>query len=166
MTFIRTLSAAGLLAIGLTTPALADDRAAGTLIGAGVGAVIGHQIDGRTGAVIGGAIGAVAGNAIARDDDRDGRYRHNTGYYQQVHYAPPPRVVYQPVYYEQPRVVYQPVYPRHRVEYRPVKVVYKQGHAHGHDKRGWHDRDDRRDDRRDGGWRDRDGHRGHDNRWR
>jgi hypothetical protein len=63
-----------------------DNHAAGTILGAIGGAILGSAIAGRgshgAGAVIGGVGGAVAGNAIAGSND----HPCPTGYY----YAPPP----------------------------------------------------------------------------
>lgn len=106
-----TAAAAALLA----SPVQADDRTTGALIGASIGAVVGHQIDGRNGALIGGALGAVAGSQLAADR-QDHRYRQRV--------AVQPVVTYQPVRHA--RVSYQPVvsYPA-VVTYQPVKVKYK-----------------------------------------
>lgn len=156
--------AAGLLALGLASPAVAGsgDAVVGAVVGAGFGAAIGHSIDGRQGALLGSAIGAVAGTAIATDTDRrdrDGHYHSRDyrdvryvqpeyRYVEPVHYRPAPPVVYQPVYvtpayypagYYAPRAV--------KVKYRYYDDDYRHGrghwkHRHGHDDRRWrHGRD-------------------------
>ncbi len=85
---IKSLMTAGLAVVSFT-PSLAaaqncqerhDNRVAGTVIGAGVGALLGGAISGgRTGGVIvGGVGGAVAGNAIAGSSTNCG---NQYGYY-------------------------------------------------------------------------------------
>jgi hypothetical protein len=63
----------------------------GGAIGAGTGAIIGHNSHGRTagGALIGGAVGALAGGAIGDAQDRDERSRSRS--YDDGYRAPPPR---------------------------------------------------------------------------
>lgn len=130
--------------------AQASDQAAGAIIGAGTGAIIGHTIDRGDGAVVGGILGAIVGAAIADDDD----YGHR-----RVVVRQPPRPVYTPppvVVYETPRVRYvpQPVY----VNVRPAPPVYVlERHESRRDR--W---DERRRDRWDDRWDrdDRGGHRG------
>ena len=57
-----------------------SDGSTGTLVGAGVGAVIGSQVAGRgdrtIGAILGGAVGALIGNSIDRGGSNN-RYRCN-----------------------------------------------------------------------------------------
>ncbi len=94
----KLLIAGFMMAVALPATALAqpydsgcvqqnrDNRAAGTVVGAIGGALIGGAIGGRhnagAGAVIGGVTGAVAGNAIAGSNN----HPCPSGYY----YAPPP----------------------------------------------------------------------------
>jgi hypothetical protein len=70
---LRILAAIG-LAGSLVTVQVAQAHGgqvvAGTLFGAGAGAVLGQAIAGNQGAVLGGAIGAVAGTAIAANQGR------------------------------------------------------------------------------------------------
>ncbi len=143
------LIASILLLSGMTAfgeAALASDQAAGAIIGAGTGAIIGHSIDRGDGAVVGGILGAIIGAAIADDDDDYGR---------RVVVRQPPRPVYGPppvVVYDAPRVRYvpQPVY----VNVRPAPPVYVYER--------FERRHDRREDRRDDRWGhdDHGGHRG------
>jgi ABC-type Fe3+-hydroxamate transport system substrate-binding protein len=154
-----------ILSSALSANAMADDTAAGAVVGGGIGAIVGHAMGGRNGAIVGGVLGAVVGSSVASDNQNyrhgDQNYAHdddyNNGYavsYSHavpVTYAPPPP----------PRVVYvnPPVY-EEQVAYRPAPVVYvSQGWRppvyrvrYEHD--GWrhHDRDDDRGD-----WHDHDG---------
>ncbi len=70
---LRILAAIG-LAGSLVTAQVAHAHGgqvvAGTLFGAGAGALLGQAIAGNQGAVVGGAIGAVAGTAIASNQGR------------------------------------------------------------------------------------------------
>ena len=122
--------------------ALASDQAAGAIIGAGTGALIGHSIDRGDGAVVGGIIGAILGAAIADDDDDYNRHRVVVRQPPR-YYGPPPVIVY-----EAPRVRYmpQPVF----VESRPVPYVWR------YERHDW--RDGRWDRDHDRGY---DGYRGH-----
>jgi hypothetical protein len=63
----------------------------GGAIGAGTGAIIGHNSHGRTagGALIGGAVGALAGGIIGDAQDRDERGRGRS--YDDGYRSPPPR---------------------------------------------------------------------------
>ena len=49
-----------------------DDGTTGLIIGAGVGALIGNQVDGGRSSLLGTLIGAAAGGAIGREVDRGG----------------------------------------------------------------------------------------------
>lgn len=75
--------------MGMFTPAFAASVGGGALIGAGVGAVIGHQFEGRNREAVGALIGAGIGASIAHsknvDDDND---RHT----RRVVYREPQRV--------------------------------------------------------------------------
>ena len=138
------LMLSGMTAFG--DAALASDQAAGAIIGAGTGAIIGHSIDRGDGAVVGGILGAIIGAAIADDDDDYGRRRVVVRQPARPVYGPPPVVVYDapPV-----RYVPQPVY----VNVRPAPPVYVYER--------FERRHDRREDRRDDRWdHDRGGHRG------
>jgi len=83
----RTLMVAGLVA-ALAAPSVTDARTycqqrahdrkvVGTLVGAGVGALVGNAVSHRNGALIGGVGGAVVGNQVSRVkcDDRRVHYR-------------------------------------------------------------------------------------------
>lgn len=103
--------------LGMFTPAFAASVGGGALIGAGVGAVIGHQFEGRNREAVGALIGAGIGASIAHsnnvDDDND---RHTR------------------------RVVY-----REREVYQPRRVVYVDNRHYDNGRhRGWykHDRFD------------------------
>ncbi len=147
----------------LSMEASAGDPVLGALLGGGVGAAIGHNINGRDGAWVGGALGAVTGASIAANSRGyyDSGYYVNNGYYggayygnANTYYAPapvyyaPPSVYYAPapVYYARPAVVYRsaPVYVR---SYQPRYVDYGRGwghvrydrwDGHGHHHDGWH----------------------------
>ena len=75
------IAAAALLALAVSTPALAlDDETLDAAIGGGLGgaagSAIGNEVGGRTGAILGGAAGAAGGAAITTDgDDHDRHYR-------------------------------------------------------------------------------------------
>ena len=132
-----------LLGLGLSNTAAAYDQVAGTLIGAGVGAAIGHSIDGRNGALVGGALGAVVGGNVSAGPR--GYYAQPVGYApapaypvaygypQPVTYYSPPPVAYQQVTYVQPVAVRPVVYgpPAYAV---PATYGYGYGPRHG----GWH----------------------------
>ena len=111
----------------LSVNAAANDAVLGALLGGGAGAVVGRSLGGRDGTIIGGALGAAAGAAIASEHsgrvDYRGHYAPGPVYYapapvyyapapayyaplpppppRRVYYAPPVRVVKQPVYYIQ-----------------------------------------------------------------
>ena len=103
----RVLCVIGTVA-ALSTPALADPMVGG-LLGAGVGAAVGHSISGRDGALVGGALGAVAGYQVGK---HHGHPRHHQGrYYRQrpIHYYhSPARVYYTPHAYHAPQPAYYP----------------------------------------------------------
>lgn len=104
-----------------------DDPVLGAVLGAGVGAAIGHGANGRDGAVVGGALGAVAGAAIAANS----RGYYDSGYYEASPYPSASTVYYGPTpqYYGAPAVLYdvQPVYVR-SYEGRHVQLRYEQEH--------------------------------------
>jgi uncharacterized protein YcfJ len=107
------------LGMGTLTPAMASSVGGGALIGAGVGAVIGHQFEGRNREAVGALIGAGIGASIAHsnnvEDDND---RHTR------------------------RVVY-----REREVYQPRRVVYVNDRHYDNGRhRGWY-KHDRCDDR-------------------
>ena len=122
-------SLTGVLALaGVATQASAADPALGALIGGGIGAAIGHDINGRHGAVAGGVLGAIVGSSIAAESNR-----YYDGYYGDGYYAPAP--VYAapaPVYYAPPPVYYGP-----SVVIRSAPVYY--GHYRSYDHRYWRD---------------------------
>ena len=77
--------------VTLPTSASAADAVIGGLLGAGIGAAIGHNVSGHDGAIIGGVLGAVAGSAIGSNGhyDRGGYYDrgyYDTGYYDSGYY--------------------------------------------------------------------------------
>lgn len=126
MSTLKVLLISGIAFTSMMGSAHASDRTTGAVIGAGLGAVIGHQINGQNGALIGGAIGALAGSQIAvnsnysANSNYDTRYQASRNRYQQVSY--------QPVHYRYA--------PKHTVvHYVPVSVpVYNKRPAHPH---GW-----------------------------
>ena len=59
---LGTAAAAGTLS---TTASAQGDPVLGALIGGGIGAAIGHSVNGRNGAWVGGAVGALTGASIA-----------------------------------------------------------------------------------------------------
>jgi hypothetical protein len=61
-----------------------DNRAAGAILGATIGALIGSSVHGGDGAIVGGMLGAVAGAGVAGSHYRGGYY---TGYAPR-YYAP------------------------------------------------------------------------------
>lgn len=86
---LMTVAALGTIA-AIPTQAGAQDAAAGALIGAGSGAIIGGAVSGRPeGAAIGAGVGAVTGAAIGSQNER-ARYRSRTYVYDG---APRERVV-------------------------------------------------------------------------
>ena len=90
---IRTVGAAGLLALALAMPAqeaAAQDPLAGAILGGAAGAIIGGGITGRAGcAAVGALIGASTGAIIASEGqrNRNGYYRHRSGCYMQDQYG-------------------------------------------------------------------------------
>ena len=119
-----------------------DDALLGALVGAGIGAAIGHNAHGRDGAVVGGAIGALAGASIAASSDR----YYDEGYPVSPVYYGAPSTYYQtaPVYYGRPSFVYATP----RVDY--VRYHWPRYVQHG--RQNDHGRYDRHGDN---------GHRGH-----
>lgn len=91
---------------GFAPAASADnDGLLAALVGAGLGASIGHSLAGRDGAWVGGAVGAATATALTADG---GGYRAS-GYEHPVpYYAGPPAVIYRPrpVYVARPYRVY------------------------------------------------------------
>lgn len=135
------------LLLGLGNTAAAHEQIAGSLIGAGIGAAIGHSIDGRHGALIGSALGAVVGGAVSTGA-RGGYYAQPAGYgpvpgYPVAYHHPQPVAYYpQPIAYQQVTYV-QPVAVR-PVVYGPPAYVVPVGHGHG-PRHGWHRRHHRWD---------------------
>ncbi len=152
----RKLSAVALLiAVGSTSAAYADDQGVNTLLGAAVGAAIGHGINGRDGAIVGGVLGAAVGASANTYDQR--RYYGSppaTTYYSApttTYYAAPEPTYYAqpaPAYYARPPVYVEPA----PVYYRSAPIVveerYYRGGRHYYGDRdgsryGRYDRDDR-----------------------
>jgi len=109
---IATVTAA--LAMGaVSTQASAADPLLGALIGGGIGAAIGHDVNRHNGAAVGGVLGAIVGSSIAAESNY-GYYDRNSGYYDRGYdsgydsgyYAPAP-AYYGPAYYPAPVVVYR-----------------------------------------------------------
>jgi hypothetical protein len=131
---IATAVAAGTL----STPASAGDPVLGALVGGGIGAAIGHSVNGRNGAWVGGALGAVTGASIAANSGYYGSYGPPAVYSEPApayyggapaYYAPPAVYAPAPVYVAPPVVVARPrpVYVRPYV----ARPVYARGY-------GWH----------------------------
>lgn len=82
-------AAALMLALVLTTPAVADElntRAAlGGGLGGALGALVGSEIGGRNGAVLGGGLGGALGSVVATDGYRERRYVERRYYYPGKH---------------------------------------------------------------------------------
>jgi hypothetical protein len=81
--------AALMLALVLTTPAVADElntRAAlGGGLGGALGAFVGSEMGGRNGAVLGGGLGGALGSVVATDGYRERRYVERHYYYPSKH---------------------------------------------------------------------------------
>lgn len=131
---IATLAASVAMA-AVSTKAEAGDPVLGALIGGGIGAAIGHDVNRHGGAAVGGVLGAIVGSSIASD-----RYYGN-GYYAGPSYYSGPRYYSGPSYYSAPVYApsyYAPAYPSYGVTY-----VYRDGPRYrDHHRRDW--RDDRR----------------------
>lgn len=90
---VRTIGAAGLLALAFAMPAqqaAAQDPLAGAILGGAAGAIIGGAATGRAGgAAIGALIGASTGAIIASEGQRNrsGYYRYRSGCYMQDQYG-------------------------------------------------------------------------------
>jgi hypothetical protein len=119
---IATVTAA--LAMGaVSTQASAADPLLGALIGGGIGAAIGHDVNRHNGAAVGGVLGAIVGSSIAAESNY-----YDRGYYGDGYYAPAP-AYYGPAYYpapvvvysSSPRYVYGARYPVYRGDYRRVR---------------------------------------------
>ena len=123
---LGTALAAGTLS---TSASAQGDPLLGALIGGGIGAAIGHSVNGVHGAWAGGAIGAVTGAAIAGAPYNGGGYYGPPGAYvapapAPAYYGPAPYYRPAPAYYAPP-VVYPPrpvVYGR--PYYAPRYVAY------------------------------------------
>src|SRR5689334_5857083 len=74
---IATLAATAAIAT-VSTRANAADPVLGALIGGGIGAAIGHDVNHHNGAAVGGVLGAITGAAIANDVNRS--YYYGDGY--------------------------------------------------------------------------------------
>jgi len=86
---IGTLATA-MAAATLSPPASAGDPFLGGLVGAGIGAAIGHSVNGRDGAWVGGALGAVTGASIAANSGHYGDGYYGDGYSGGGYYGPSP----------------------------------------------------------------------------
>ena len=138
---IATLTAAVAMA-AVTTKAQAADPVLGALIGGGIGAAIGHDVNRHNGAAVGGVLGAIVGSSIASSSGYYDRDYYNGGYATN-YYAPG---YYSPGYYAAPAPVYSyaPVYPSYGVSYVYRDTPRYRGH--------YYTRHDGRYDRRDGRW--------------
>jgi hypothetical protein len=130
---IATLASAVGIAT-LSTQAAAGDPVLGALIGGGIGAAIGHDVNRHGGAAVGGVLGAIVGSSIAADSGpyyRDGYYEPAPRYYAEPAYGP---AYYGPAYYPAATVVYSSGprygYYGHR--------DYRRDYRGGHDNRRWH----------------------------
>src|SRR4051812_43774124 len=122
----------------LSTTASAADPVLGAIVGGGMGAAIGHGVNGHNGAWTGAAIGSVLGAAVAADQNRyygDGYYgAPGPSYYGQSngYYAPAPAPAYYdsgPAYYGPPAVAYQPA-PVYVAPYYGPRVTYTYVDSH------------------------------------
>src|SRR5436305_11630093 len=100
---VATAAALTLGTAALPSQAHANDNGLlGAVVGAGIGAAIGHNVHGHNGALVGGAIGAIAGASIAAQ---------SSSYYDRGYYAAPADV-YAPAteYYAAPEYYSAPAY--------------------------------------------------------
>src|SRR5215831_11191118 len=110
---LGTALAAGTLS---TSASAQGDPLLGALVGGGIGAAIGHSVNGVHGAWAGGAIGAVTGAAIASPPNYGGYYSspapayYGPTYNATPYYYAPPAVVYSPQPYVYARPYYAPRY--------------------------------------------------------
>ena len=121
-----------MLATGLVALApQAHADALTTLVGGGVGAVIGHSVGGRQGAVVGAVLGGVVGASVGQG---------NVYYESQPVYAVPvqPTYVYPTTYYAPAPVYYAPVWHGHG-PYRGWQEVRYPVHYDRHDFRERHE---------------------------
>ncbi len=133
---IAAAAALTMAVAALPSQAHANDNALfGAVVGAGIGAAIGHNVHGRDGAVVGGAIGAIAGASVTA---------RSSSYYDTGYYGTPPAAVYAPdrgyyvaapeyyqaapAYYAFPRYQYTP-----RVEYDHYYGARHVDHDRAHD---------------------------------
>ena len=112
---LGTAVAAGTLS---TTASAQGDPVLGALIGGGIGAAIGHSVNGNNGAWVGGAVGALTGASIAANS---GDYYGGGRYY-----GPTPAYVAPAPAYYGPAVTYYPPAPAYYapVVYRARPVYY------------------------------------------
>jgi hypothetical protein len=148
---IAAVAAATVGVTSLSSQAYAnDDALLGAVVGAGIGAAIGHNVHGHDGAIVGGAIGAIAGASIAANSPP----YNDSGYYT----APATVYAPAPVYYGDAPAYYQvaPVYyPRPRFNYAP-RFDYAPYYGPRYvDQRRPYDRDGRHPD-----WHGNEGHHG------
>ena len=113
-----------------------------TIVGGGVGAVIGQSVGGRHGAVAGAIVGGVVGASLGQSN---GYYQPQPAYAVQVQ----PTYVYPATYYAPAPVYYAPAWHGHGPRYGWQEVRY--------DRHEFHERHDERIDHR--GWDHHDGHR-------
>ena len=116
---IATLGTA-VAALSFAGKADAADPVLGALIGGGIGAAIGHDVNRHHGGAVGGVVGALIGSSIAADSNRyyAGDRYYDDGYYAPsygAYYAPPP------VYYAPPPAYYAPY---------GAPIVYSSGPAY------------------------------------
>ena len=118
-----------LAALGVGGTAVAGDQVAGTVFGAGAGAIIGHSIGGPDGAVVGGLIGALTGAAVtASHEPRGVAVQYGRGY----GYAPPPVVYAPPPVRYAPPPVYYSAPARGPIYVAPPTVIFVPGYGHGY----------------------------------
>jgi hypothetical protein len=123
----KTLACLALLCVSTLLGGCRTNAQTGSLIGAGLGTLIGSAVgvhNGNRGAgmLIGGAVGALGGYAIGNEVDKEqrgyryeGDPRYEPGYpadggYRVYEQAPPPRVRYVREYYPRERVIYRERY--------------------------------------------------------
>ena len=106
-------------AAALPSQAQANDNGLlGAVVGAGIGAAIGHNVHGRDGALVGSAIGAIAGASIAAQSSS----RYDGWYYAAPADVYAPDYYAAPVYYGAAPTYYAPApvyYPRPQFHYAP-----------------------------------------------
>jgi hypothetical protein len=137
---ILAASFATLVAAAAMAPqAHAGDPLLGAILGGGIGAAIGHNVNGHNGAAVGGVLGAVVGSSIAASNNYYGdpyygpapapAYGYGPEYYGPA-YPPAPAYYAPPPAYYAPSIVIGASYPVYRSHYYGHR--HWDGHRYGH----------------------------------